>query len=1112
MKKLISVLTCLTLILAMIPVNAFAVPNNLSDGYYPVLSNTAGLDSSNSNGMQGLEFAIDVSEGMNISKYAYVVHIESNKVTGIKKYTGDISVRYKVGGSNSGPVFSEDLSKDLVFTKIADKDNPTTEDLTASNKYRISYSIQDNSEETAAGFEYDVRFTAVPESYNLGVNLAQNGSGGGENQQNAGYRTVFSYMPDLSGMVFGGTGFDEAANSLFSSINVIEGDDNPVEVYLYIAEYNERGQVVKILEPSGSIRPGYMATDGEQSQFEYSEELTFKSVDNQPSNRFRLSYVDSDKSESIRYTVRIENNTSEGVPSIVEGAYVNIQAAVDATAFYELRCEMLDDPAAYNGTLPTDRMRIIGQGTALQFTSELNEWESCFYVRNNNTGYDARWKENDFEQEQRTYLGYGADSFGIMARKIGTGTWMTLNESGAPAVFSLEYEGDRLDHYNVYKIVYTPGSEKTSTDIYEYCLMYKEKDPYLDSSDSNRKYVFLERVDDNQAGWSFDCIEPADNNNIGNVLHFSRAGATHDVRFVLRPSVLKSVIDKKIYTEKDYIDLSGEDLSAIKVYRKSDTGYVEADKSPFDIITKDENSDLVEVQYSDPDKDKYGPEYMLKLTKLPSNAEGSDNISDMISLWTPKVTCHVSAGDVTGGKIDATTDDIVNATEVIIDKGAAGGDVAVSTNQGTVELDSTVTASMDSQNTSLEIRDATEDSYGLSQEQVNALSDASAAVDLTLENDETGEKVDFNSGTATVTIDCNDADAGVVYIDEEGNETPVASTVDGNGKITFTTNHFSLYAVKKGVKYVPPVTGGGSSAGSGETIVTSDGKVTVDGTDGVLSDKTAERIAAVADSSSVNEVVIKGDKLTVSAESLKIITDNAVITLAASEGSITIGSDAAKEIGTSGSAVIDLVKADTDNGPEYKAVVTVDGTQVRVPVKVTAKIPDELKGREICAVTPVQGSDIYGKGLAVTEGTAGDGTFTVSADEFILMEKTAAEALVKSNNEVVAKNVTKSMKPVVSAKIVGTKKIKITAAVSASKISKFKSLGYTVKYKFYRSTKKTSGYILRATRKGNTYTNISGKKGTKYYYKVKVYVYDKNGKVVTSSSLSSSGIGSRIFS
>ena len=85
MKKLISVLTCLTLILAMIPVNAFAVPNSLSDGYYPVLSNTAGLDSSNSNGMQGLEFAIDVSEGMNISKYAYVVHIERNEVTDIKK-------------------------------------------------------------------------------------------------------------------------------------------------------------------------------------------------------------------------------------------------------------------------------------------------------------------------------------------------------------------------------------------------------------------------------------------------------------------------------------------------------------------------------------------------------------------------------------------------------------------------------------------------------------------------------------------------------------------------------------------------------------------------------------------------------------------------------------------------------------------------------------------------------------------------------------------------------------------------------------------------------------------------------------------------------------------
>ena len=49
----------------------------------------------------------------------------------------------------------------------------------------------------------------------------------------------------------------------------------------------------------------------------------------------------------------------------------------------------------------------------------------------------------------------------------------------------------------------------------------------------------------------------------------------------------------------------------------------------------------------------------------------------------------------------------------------------------------------------------------------------------------------------------------------------------------------------------------------------------------------------------------------------------------------------------------------------------------------------------------------------------------------------------------------------------------------------FEAAGYKLKLKYYRSTKKTSGYKLMATRDfGKTYTNSKGTVGKKYYYKV----------------------------
>ena len=72
---------------------------------------------------------------------------------------------------------------------------------------------------------------------------------------------------------------------------------------------------------------------------------------------------------------------------------------------------------------------------------------------------------------------------------------------------------------------------------------------------------------------------------------------------------------------------------------------------------------------------------------------------------------------------------------------------------------------------------------------------------------------------------------------------------------------------------------------------------------------------------------------------------------------------------------------------------------------------------------------------------------------------------------------------------------------TAASIETLKKLGYTVKYKFYRSTRKASAYKAKITQKTGNYINTSGKKGVRYYYKARIMVYDKNGKLVAQTEL-----------
>lgn len=70
-------------------------------------------------------------------------------------------------------------------------------------------------------------------------------------------------------------------------------------------------------------------------------------------------------------------------------------------------------------------------------------------------------------------------------------------------------------------------------------------------------------------------------------------------------------------------------------------------------------------------------------------------------------------------------------------------------------------------------------------------------------------------------------------------------------------------------------------------------------------------------------------------------------------------------------------------------------------------------------------------------------------------------------------------------------------------LADLKDKGYTVKYKFYRSDRIASKYTAKVekTISKNSYVNTTGKKGTKYFYKVRVMVYDNDGKLVAKSAL-----------
>ena len=272
--------------------------------------------------------------------------------------------------------------------------------------------------------------------------------------------------------------------------------------------------------------------------------------------------------------------------------------------------------------------------------------------------------------------------------------------------------------------------------------------------------------------------------------------------------------------------------------------------------------------------------------------------------------------------------------------------------------------------------------------------------------------------------------------------------------------------------------------------------------------KTVESIAKDTDAT----LVIKGDNGQVN-------LDNKTLEVIASE--------------TTGEAVRIVVNENTGLKEEQKPAADAIGESGKVfdiqavvgnkvicdfkggKVHITLHVPERLKGKEIAVIY------ISDKGVCETldyiKQTAGGNEYvefvTTHFLNFAIVEKADAEKLIEKQNADKINSLIKEVKLKATTSKTSKKNVKVKVSVrnNSSLIKEAKTMGYTVKYKFYRSTKKTSKYKAAKTKTSNIYINTKGKKGSKYYYKAKVLVYDGK-KFVSQSTLKQCSYGVRRWS
>ena len=180
------------------------------------------------------------------------------------------------------------------------------------------------------------------------------------------------------------------------------------------------------------------------------------------------------------------------------------------------------------------------------------------------------------------------------------------------------------------------------------------------------------------------------------------------------------------------------------------------------------------------------------------------------------------------------------------------------------------------------------------------------------------------------------------------------------------------------------------------------------------------------------------------------------------------------------------------------------------------EIPAKLTNKKVAAIHIAEDGKIEqmaGKTLTV----GGKKYYEFTTPHFSTFALVDAEELGLEAEEpqVDAKALTAKLTLVARSAKTVKKNVKVTVSLDKQDkaiIKELKDAGYTVKYRFYRSTKKASAYNSSVTKSSKTYLNTVGKKGRMYYYKAQVRVYDENGKLIAKTALKQCKYANRAWS
>ena len=295
--------------------------------------------------------------------------------------------------------------------------------------------------------------------------------------------------------------------------------------------------------------------------------------------------------------------------------------------------------------------------------------------------------------------------------------------------------------------------------------------------------------------------------------------------------------------------------------------------------------------------------------------------------------------------------------------------------------------------------------------------------------------------------------------------------------------------------------------------------------------KSAEIILEVskADSKGADSV-----QLSLDVKFVKNVADktNADLTVNTENGKVTLDQETLKTIigeAKGNTVIIEITKVTKPTEAQKKAAganghllkLTIkSGDKVisdfnKGKVKVVAEIVSKLLDKKVAAIHIADDGKIEQlAGKVLTIGGKKYYEFTTPHFSTFALVDADELGLEVEEPQVDAKALTAKLTLVARSAKTAKKNIKVTVSLDKQDkaiIKELKDAGYTVKYRFYRSTKKAAGYKAAVTKKTASYTNTGGKKGTKYFYKVQIRVYDENGKLTAKTALKQCKYASRTW-